>query len=194
MKLVAFGCSFTYGDGLPDAHGFKNPSKDAWPQVLANTLGYECDNTSVPGNSNSKILYDIVNYPFVGNEVVCIMWTYNHREHVFKSEDSAGYAVHGDLNSDEYKFLLSLYNDYSAGWKSWQYIHHADLYLKSKQVPTLHWMTDIKVDKPNYFDIGNIVVEQIPYIDYASDKQHPGYDTHKLMAEKFNTRITNVLY
>jgi hypothetical protein len=49
-RLIAFGCSNTYGEGLEDCwipefrkHGPK-PSKVAWPQILADKMGRECVN------------------------------------------------------------------------------------------------------------------------------------------------------
>ena len=42
-RLVAFGCSYTYGHGLPDCimakgRAGKRPSKFAWPYLLAKKL------------------------------------------------------------------------------------------------------------------------------------------------------------
>ena len=47
--LHAFGCSFTYGSSCRD------PSTDAWPQVLAKLLGTTCANWGEPSASNDRI-------------------------------------------------------------------------------------------------------------------------------------------
>jgi len=60
MRLIAFGCSYTYGAGLEDCftppigHG-PIPSKFAWPQLVANELNMECINMSSSGASNKEI-------------------------------------------------------------------------------------------------------------------------------------------
>ena len=56
-RLITFGCSNTYGHGLPDCHvppneAGPNPSKVAWPQLLADRRGLECVNLGQPGGSN----------------------------------------------------------------------------------------------------------------------------------------------
>ena len=52
--LVTFGDSCTYGDGLQDCLPPKmpNPSKFAWPTLLASQMDYDLVNLSKPGASN----------------------------------------------------------------------------------------------------------------------------------------------
>jgi hypothetical protein len=66
--LVAHGCSYTYGCEL------ENPSKTAFPVLVADKLGYNVDNLAIPGTSNEHILKDIVNYQ--GKiDLLLIAWT-----------------------------------------------------------------------------------------------------------------------
>ena len=59
-KLVAFGCSFTYGTALPDVTDTKC-SNMAWPALVAEKMNIEHINLGVPGASNDLILYNILN-------------------------------------------------------------------------------------------------------------------------------------
>ena len=87
MRLVAFGCSNTFGQALPDIWDHKKnecifnqgPSKYAWPQLLANKLDIECVNISKPGASNKEIWYNIVNTEFKKNDIVIILWSHLNR-------------------------------------------------------------------------------------------------------------------
>jgi hypothetical protein len=59
MKILAIGCSFTYGMELPDCppstfYVGKDASKLAYPALLANKLNAELTNLSLPGGSNSR--------------------------------------------------------------------------------------------------------------------------------------------
>ena len=82
MRLVAFGCSNTFGQALPDVWDYKKnvsiskqgPSKYAWPQVLADKLNLECVNLGTPGASNKEVWFHIVNTEFKKSDIVIILW------------------------------------------------------------------------------------------------------------------------
>ena len=60
MRLIGFGCSWTYGSELFDAiigedqhhANTKYRNNNVWLGRLANRLGYESDNRAEPANSN----------------------------------------------------------------------------------------------------------------------------------------------
>ena len=87
MRLVAFGCSFTWGCGLSDVWNVEKnkgifnqgPSKYAWPQVLADKLNLECINLGIPGASNKEIWYNIVNAEFENDDIIIILWSHFNR-------------------------------------------------------------------------------------------------------------------
>jgi hypothetical protein len=68
MRLLTVGDSFTYGEELAD-------SKSAWPNLLANKLGYELTNLAKPGSGNTRMvrhcIEQINNY-----DVVIIAWSH----------------------------------------------------------------------------------------------------------------------
>lgn len=67
-KLVAHGCSFTYGCELED------PNTSAFPILIGNKLNYDVDNLAIPGTSNEHILKDIVNYKD-NIDLLLVCWT-----------------------------------------------------------------------------------------------------------------------
>jgi len=87
-RLIAFGCSNTLGQALPDIWNFdknkpnndKGPSKYAWPQLLANKLDVECINNGIQGNAPKDTWWLIMNFPFKDNDIVTILWP-----HIFRT-------------------------------------------------------------------------------------------------------------
>jgi len=90
MKLVGFGCSFTYGSELvdpeigPEFHHKNTHYREdkVWLGQLAEMLGTDVwsDNRSEPGNSNYAVQYQFVDW-FNNNRdpnetvAVCVAWT-----------------------------------------------------------------------------------------------------------------------
>ena len=74
-RLVAFGCSHTYGEGLEDCWNWETrkagpvASKFAWPQILANLLKRECVNLGRRGASNKEILHNIQMFDFEKDDI-----------------------------------------------------------------------------------------------------------------------------
>mgnify|MGYP003309481114 CR=1 FL=1 len=91
-RLIAFGCSHTYGQALPDIWDHKKnkeittqgPSKYAWPQILSDKLNLECINLGSPGASNKEVWFHIVNTEFKKSDIV-ILWFqyYNHCQKLY---------------------------------------------------------------------------------------------------------------
>ena len=126
MKLVGFGCSFTYGSELidPELDGtFDEKSQsivwdrhyantqyresNVWLGQLAKLLGATWDNRAEPANSNYAIQYQFADW-FNNNRnpsesvVVCIAWSEPQR---FSWLDDSW--VHNNTVRDDEKFLHS---------------------------------------------------------------------------------------
>jgi len=67
-RLVAHGCSYTYGCEL------ENPNETAFPVLIGKKLGYEVDNLAIPGTSNDRIIKDIINYK-EKIDLLIVCWT-----------------------------------------------------------------------------------------------------------------------
>lgn len=204
QRLVAFGCSNTYGHGLPDCHIPPNehgklPSKQAWPSLLANDLNLELDNQGVPGASNLEILHNILHYDFKNDDLVVIMWSYVGRDMLFGKKNILGWQ-------DIIKIGLWQDTELSHSWRkthskedvatrSWYYLHHASLFLKSKGIKFYNVFSakeELDKFKPKFIDNSIIydtkIVTSRPR-DLALDNIHPGPKTHRLIADRIRKFI-----
>lgn len=80
--LVVNGCSYTYGQGLPDR------LNQNWPSLLAKSLDLPCVNLATPGSSNSAIHRKTYEYILQNAEtgsvpLVIIAWSMYWREERF---------------------------------------------------------------------------------------------------------------
>jgi hypothetical protein len=191
-RLIAFGCSFTYGVGLPDCFDKYNgagpePSKVGWVQLLADKLNRIAHNKSTPGSSNLEILNNILKFDFEENDIVVVMWSMPNRDVYFRK-----FPVNKDLQigpwaSDSIsKRWIETMDEHDQGVKSWINAHHADLLFKSKNLKYLHIPCFPKAwtpYKPNYITIDNMDMEGLVKIDQGLDA-HPGVESNKLTADK----------
>lgn len=68
--LYTLGCSFTYGEELP------NPATEAWPVLLANKLGQSVVNRGSPGVGNNYIIKTAIKeVPKHKPDLVIVAWT-----------------------------------------------------------------------------------------------------------------------
>jgi hypothetical protein len=187
-RLVIFGCSFTYGSGLPDCVNWEAaPSKHSWTQLVADKLGYTLDNQGCPGGSNLEILYKILNYKFITTDQVIIMWSLPMRDVKFKRLIGPFRQV-GTWMTDSFakKWMMSA-SEYDYEQRSWLYMHHAQVYLDSINVKHLHAPSFPINNKPRFITINNLLNGAIVKCDTVPDG-HPGVESNKRTAE----RILNI--
>ena len=80
-RLVLFGCSLTYGNGLPDSatpdgSTGPSPSKMVWGELLGERLACPVVNRALPGSSNQLILDRILNFEFENEDRVIVLWSF----------------------------------------------------------------------------------------------------------------------
>jgi hypothetical protein len=75
MKLLAVGDSFTFGEELSDVTDNITSSKFAWPELLANQLGWEVTNLAKPGSGNTRMIRTVVN-EIDNYDVFIIAWSH----------------------------------------------------------------------------------------------------------------------
>ena len=135
-RLVAFGCSNTFGQALPDVWDHENkkhtwlmegpltPSKYAWPQFVANKLNRECSNYGVPAASAKEIWYRIINTNFIKTDIVTILWPMSARFCLLKKEENSDDDIKcvSDIGNNEKVFRIG----------------HWDWLLKNKIVNTYY--------------------------------------------------------
>ena len=70
FMVYTLGCSFTYGEELPD------PSTQAWPVLLADALGQSIINRGKPGIGNNYIIKTAIKeIPQLKPDLVIVAWT-----------------------------------------------------------------------------------------------------------------------
>lgn len=202
-RLVAFGCSFTVGQGLPDIYPNIRPSSYAWPNVLGNMLAYEVVNKGIPGAGNAEIAAEILRTDFKEDDLCVILWSHFTRYDYFVyNNDLTGQNQWG---RNEYVQMLSREPVDEFWWKehnrvkNWLAIHHIGLYLESKNIRFLQMLG--VVDDSTYpkldLTLPNLVEDCMPHdfiIDRAMDAKeappgHPGTGSQRLIAEIFYDRI-----
>lgn len=201
-RLITFGCSYTYGTGLPDCknwmfnklHNFK-PSKMGWASLLADKLDLELVNESFPGSSNTEIMYNILKYDYHKDDTVVIMWTHYVRDMLFNSAHK--YPFFRDrlgpwAKTHKERLWTEYLSEKDYAMKSWFHIHHADLHLQKQDVKYIHYPAtpeELNKHKLDFIQINNYHSDGIVYLDKATDDMHPGVKTNQLLCETIHRRL-----
>lgn len=171
-RLIAFGCSHTYGEALPDCwdkdknmHG-KEPSKLSWPYVLQqNTKFTEVINLGWPGASNKRIAKKILDFEFEEGDTAIILWTRTARHTIYKNKDqyihmvpqmieggmSSGFFTNIDLEKKDFEnrvktFYEDYYEDYDFQFEQIIRMNYVHSYMKSKKVKSYHLIVKSEID------------------------------------------------
>ena len=212
-RLIAFGCSHTYGGAL--SANQDSPSPLAWPNLLANLSNRKCVNVSRRGSSNKRIWNDVVNFEFQKNDVVFIMWTDVSRTCIIKENEIEDIGVWNINDNDaSLKYYQSLFDLFDSVKDLNIRSSHCDLYLNSLGVKNYHLvyseiLIDHKVnavakklktlDRKSYrkeaFNKANLLRLDFSEIsksyDKALDGRHPGELAHKELANKIFSEVQN---
>ena len=184
-RIVAFGCSYTAGDGLPDRlKPFSIVSRYAFPAVLANMLNLSCDNQAQSGAGNLEILWNILNYNFKSKDIVIVNWSHFSRDCIIGPDTHQ--RIHGtDTRLTDH--WLRTHTDYDQNIRNCFYIHHAGCYFKSLNLQYYHmlggdWDDNQKI--PDFLKIDNLLDLRFEELDKALDNAHPGIKSHRDLAKK----------
>lgn len=193
---MAFGCSNTYGQALPDCPDLtaSASSKYAWPEVFAKSMKKSCLNLAELGSSNRQILLKILNFDgFNNNDCVAVLWSFITRETIVKSKNTADLV---QLHIQEWphqpvenlawrKYKVETYNEYNEMLRSLHYIDYADRYLKDKVKYTMHYVTDnilLEHTEPyiqaELIRNGKLLMTRYPR---GLDNAHPGVEGHQAL-------------
>ena len=200
-RILAFGCSFTYGIGLEDCNDRPDktdktlrPSKLAWPALLHNLTGIPVVNRAIPAASNLEILWYLLDTKFEPGDVAIIMWSLPNRDVYFTKGPQVGYAglmkpfqqLGMWATGDTARRWIVKMDEYDYQQRTWLYMHHAQLYLQSKQIPWMHfpaYPVETCVNKPDFLDITNLHMQGMAPVDKALDGEHPGPESQQLTSE-----------
>lgn len=200
-RLIALGCSYTYGHGLPDCHippnkPGPNHSKLSWASILAQKLNLELVNMAKPGISNIHILWQLLNFDFKDDDTCVTMWTHFNRHPVSILNDDSSIMYWGSYDDVKYVSGVEHLVDKNLLLKNFISIHHAHLYLRLKNIkhnflvitwPEVTYQVPSALFMPVFLKgvhLANMLV------DKALDNLHPGIKSHQNIAnfiyEKFN--------
>tara|TARA_B100000900_G_scaffold142650_1_gene120902 strand:- start:1085 stop:1720 length:636 start_codon:yes stop_codon:yes gene_type:complete len=209
-RIVAFGCSNTQGQALPDLDiGSHNVSKYAWPAVLAKNFGFDVWNRAHGGASNKFILYRLLNTDFnlnpKKNDIVIIQWT-SFRRSCFIDEGKVLRMLPSDISSPVERHRESskqhstyyyehLDSDYNAWYDTMVQINLAKAHLDSLGIKNLHftWYDGPMVDVRPMWNKVDLINKSFSEVDYALDNSHPGVESQKEMAEFMQKYLEPIL-
>jgi hypothetical protein len=117
MRLYFNGCSHTYGDDL------SQPKSQAWPAILANTVGCDFLNDAVSGNANDHIIYRAIKNAHEFDKIY-IAWTYIERFTRYRADNN--YVV--NFNSNLANSLYGNDSNFVNYGKMHYAVWHNDLY------------------------------------------------------------------
>ena len=215
MRLVTFGCSNTAGEGLDDAITTGNPGQPdrpsmfAWPQLLADQMNLENINMAQGGSSNKQITWTIQNFDFQKDDVVVIMWSMPNRwclitdnrntDNLPKLNKIGPWKVRKKIKfakttSDYY--YKHLYNEFDSLVDTYTRIDYVSNMLNNLSIKNFHAMCRddhlaITKEKILNWQTTKFLETTIhnSTVDVAADHEHPGYASHRLIAEKIHKEI-----
>lgn len=213
MRLVTFGCSYTYGQGLEDCFVLPNnpgltASKFSWPQLVANMLGVECINKSAPASSNKQILNTILQTDINANDIVVIMWTFANRWCTLNElEEYVKISEYSFNTIQEFDLYDKIFTEYDLHLDMIYRANFAKLYLDKKDINNYHLTVS-----PKMFTYNNVFPESAkqwncvkfsdvslddyrlmfpPALDTKYGNPHPGPLAHKFAADFIYKEVTN---
>ena len=199
--LYAFGCSYTYGQGLEDCNG--KPSKSSYVSILGRHANRTVRNLSFPGSSNKEILYTLklVQEHFKPNDLIIFQWTYINRTMMISKDgnldrwgtdfdperriDRLGAWIKSKRAKSYYQKVWSPDDDpHTTSW----YINYAELSLRKQGIKNILHFQPPGLDNPEAKLISDLLEPDIEYckynitdyyVDKAQDGQHPGLNSQR---------------
>lgn len=190
MRIVAFGCSYTYGHGLSDClendkvtQG-PSPSKLAFPALLAKKLNCDYLNLGKSGNSNKEIWDDILNFKFQKDDIAVITWTYYSRFCIIKSN---GIRRINPWKDEEKLFYMNYSNRNDMLLDFYNRLNHTSFYLNSINVKNYNYVIEELEFVPHWNK--STILGVFKKIDDADDICHPGPVSHLTFANDIFKQI-----
>lgn len=146
MRLVTFGCSHTYGEGiLPEDLRVKGkiipPSTASWAAKLAKKLDCELENLGRPAASVNYVVERLLSYHPQPNDIIAIAFPNLNRFTMFnilptEHLDKNCYIVPGgNTHLDMQNKLYGFFNDYNLLRMNTKFVDHAYRILESYNLP-----------------------------------------------------------
>lgn len=189
-RLITFGCSHTFGEGL------QNPQEESWPFKLSKLFNLDLINLSEGGASNRLLQHKIFNFNFDSDDLVIILWTYADRYHFLTSQKDTSPLINAwskhELAEKWYKYF---HNEYNQKFDNQTIVNQVNLFLKEKNLKTYNMLVS---NQYSYFyqktnlsklDI-NFENDYLLKYERSSDGWHMGSEGHEILARDIYKRIT----
>ena len=206
-RIIAYGCSNTYGEGLPDCwvknNAGPNPSKFAWPHLLADKMNLECINLSKPACSIKYMANKVLETKFREDDIVVFMWTYFSRYCFFQDNGLEKRLLINDIENKgldsrnrrySRKYYQTFHTNENAIIDGYMRINFIKNYLDSKDIINHHYTCHeatkgFNLREPNW-SIVKIPNIRFSFLDKALDNVHPGIESQKQLAKEIYEDIT----
>lgn len=219
MRLITFGCSLTFGTGLPDLWSKKKfkrgirqttihqlPSKYAWPAQLGKILGaVEVLNFSWPGASNKEITHQVhtflENYKIHGDDIIIVNWSHTDRSCLFEIQDDKSVFLNRwgiwSKGKKAMMFFRHLHNEYDMLYDLHTRINYVNLLFNRLGVKNFHAYSNDKhrsTYKFSWFKVPMLlscmgIVRKL--YPLGLDDGHPGEEAHNVYARVLYNEIKN---
>ena len=192
MRIIAFGCSYTYGHGLADCLEedklTQGPasSKLAFPSLLAKKLNCESINLGKSGNSNKEMWNDILNFKFQENDTAIITWTYFSRFCIIKSDNIRRI---NPWKEEEKLFYMNYSNRHDMVLDFYGRLNHVNSYLNNIDIKNYNFVIEYPdVEIPTWSQTS--ILGKFEMLDKADDNCHPGVNSHS----EFSDSIYKIIH
>lgn len=207
QRLIAFGCSNTFGKNLDDNFPLNEfPSNLAWPTILSDLFGVELINNGKSGASNKEILYTILNFDFKSNDIVFVLWTHADRHCIIHNKDEIerlGVWWANSLGKERKKnktFFKIIHNEYDQKIQNFFFYNLASYYMHCKEIN--HVFLPLCKDYINNEDflwdttkfLNTFFLDIRAKNKLAQDKLHAGPKAHKIFANEVYQKFINSDY
>jgi len=213
-RLIAAGCSLTYGHGLPDCVDRLNqkapgilPSKLSWPKLVADQLNRYCINLSRPGASNKEIWHTLLKSNFEPDDIVIVNWSFLYRFCSLISTREVKQILLKTPEKESKFYYKSIFTSYDSVLDFYLRVRDADAYVRSQGVEKIihttiedldnltawhrikkdYSLPEIKssfTQSPEFVKINSILDKNSIWIDMALDDVHPGVRSHQRFADQ----------
>lgn len=190
-RIIALGCSYTYGHGLSDCiHSDRTspgpcPSKLGFPAIVATHLERKLVNLSSPGAGDKHIMHIANNFIFRPSDICLMQWSHGNRYCIIKQHKTVDLGVWQD-NKPARSYYKFMYDQWDTDTMRDVYIDYINLKLKDIGVKTYNIIpidtriNQLTINKEITMSDKNL---QNFKVDVALDNSHPGRQSHKLFAD-----------
>jgi hypothetical protein len=205
-RLIAFGCSYTQGQGLVDTLDSNNtrslllnrlgkeivvigsntgyPSKFAWPQLISNELNLECINLSVPGGSNKLITGYVSDFEFKAGDICAILWTHHDRWTIFRKDEYSLTILPTGISEHSKNYYRYMYHEYDHSLMNTMMFRYVNLHLEKLGIKTYNFSVEYKYTPTEVkeFMLETPSIKELRPLYACADGSHLNEQGHHVLA------------